>query len=166
MAEWTAYRSAVPSAAAVPTASAARGRRPVPRLCSSTRSSCSGPPTTEDAGAGRSRSRSTSLVSRAARRPAHSGEAATTEPEASYSAAQPSTWAASAVSTPSGPAFSACLVSSRWAAKPAVTARYWSAAMAAETALLIARKGVRRGTSSSGSPSRAQASTSASGISS
>jgi hypothetical protein len=36
----------------VPTASAARGRRPVPRECSSTRSSCSGPPTTDDAGAG------------------------------------------------------------------------------------------------------------------
>lgn len=86
IAECTAYRSAVPSAAAVPTASADRGRRPVPRECSSTRSSLSevpGPPTTEEAGAGRSRSRSTSAVRRAARRPAHSGAVATTAPEAS-----------------------------------------------------------------------------------
>ena len=127
MAEWTAYRSAVPGAEAVPTASAARGRRPVPRECSSIRSSWrssrsgrSPPPlpTTAEAGAGRSRSRSTSAVSRAARRPAHSGAAATTAPEASYRAAHPFTCAASAPSTPSGPSASACLVSSRWAAKP------------------------------------------------
>ncbi len=172
IAEWTAYRSAVPGAAAVPTASAERGRREVPREWSSTRSvfsgwsGCSPPPTTEEAGAGRSLRRCTSAVRRAARRPAHSGAAAATAPEASYSAAQPSTCAASAASSPSGPSVSAFLVSSRWAAKPAVTARYWSAAIAAETALLMARKGVRRGTSSSGSPSLRAASTSASGISS
>ncbi len=105
-------------------------------------------------------------MSRAARRPAHSGAAATTAPEASYRAAHPFTCAASAPSTPSGPSASACLVSSRWAANPAVTARYWSAAIAADTALLMARKGVRRGTSSSGRPSSSAASTSAPGISS
>ncbi len=140
--------------------------RPVPMVCSSTRSSFSGPPTTDEAGADRSRSRCTSPVSRAARRPAHSGAAATTAPEASYSAAHPSTCVASEASSPSGPPVCACRVSSRWAANPAVTARYWSAAIAADTALLMARKGVRRGTSSSGRPSSPAASTSALGVSS
>lgn len=78
---------------------------------------------------------------RAARRPAHSGAVATTAPDASYRAAQPSTCPASADSSPSGPSFRACFVSSRCAAKPAVTALYWSAAIAADTALLMARKG-------------------------
>ena len=100
-AECTAYRSAVPSGAPVPTASAPRTRRPVPSDCSSTRSS-SVSPTTALAGAGRSRSRSTSAVSRAARRAAQSGAAATTAPDASYSAAQPSTCAASAGEQPGG----------------------------------------------------------------
>ncbi|CAM5603293.1 hypothetical protein SNARM312S_06446 [Streptomyces narbonensis] len=164
MAECTAYRSAVPRGAPVPTASAPRTRRPLPRDWSSTRSSV--PPTTALAGAGRSRSRSTSGVSRAARRVAHSGETATTVPEVSYSAAQPSTCAASRVTTASGPSASAARVSSRWASKPAVTARYWSAEMAAETALLIARNGVLRGTSRSGRCSSRAASSRAGGISS
>ncbi|CAM5675980.1 hypothetical protein STENM223S_11069 [Streptomyces tendae] len=158
-AEWTAYRSAVPGAAAVPTASAARGRREVPRECSSTRSAfsgCSGPwppPTTEEAGAGRSRSRCTSAVSRAALRPGplrcrgdHRARRVVQRRPAVDLRGERGQQALRAV----GQGLPGQL---RWAAKPAVTARYWSAAIAAETALLMARNGVRRGTSSSGSPS-------------
>ncbi len=105
-------------------------------------------------------------MSRAALRPAHSGAAATTAPGGVAQRRPAVDLPGQRGQQPSGPSVRARLVSLRWAANPAVTARYWSAAIAADTALLMARKGVRRGTSSSGSPSCRAASTSASGMSS